>query len=320
MRTTILLMSVLAGATLTAPAWAQSRSDNWTATVQTADAEERKGPPPAIDPLSGPNVPLSRKERKGVGYGRQWANNTDLPARGEDGSIVFVFGSTLPTVVCAPLYVCDLVLQEGETVNDINIGDSVRWQISPATQGAGEKAITHVIIKPTDISLVTNLLITTNKRAYTIKLVSRRDDWMPRVSFQYPDDVRSQWGLYHTMQEQQREAAAANTRAPGDDRVNPTISYSLSGDDAAWRPTRVYATYSKTYIEFPDGVGRGDLPVLVTLADDGGIFTEPTRVMVNYRYVNGRFEVDKLLDRAALISGVGSDETIVKIQRGGGGW
>ena len=50
----------------------------------------------------------------------------------------FVFGATLPTVVCAPLYVCDLVLQAGEAVNDLNIGDSVRWQITPATQGTGE--------------------------------------------------------------------------------------------------------------------------------------------------------------------------------------
>jgi type IV secretion system protein VirB9 len=92
---------------------------------------------------------------------------------------VFIFGATMPVLVCAPLYVCDLALQTGESVNDLNIGDSVRWRISPATQGAGETAVTHLIIKPSDIGLTTNMVITTNRRTYTIKLVSRRQDWMP---------------------------------------------------------------------------------------------------------------------------------------------
>ena len=97
-----------------------------------------------------------------------------------------MFGSTLPTIVCAPLYVCDLALQEGEAVNDLNVGDSVRWKITPATQGAGDTLITHVMIKPTDVGLVTNLVITTNRRTYIVKLVSRERDWMPRVAFDYP--------------------------------------------------------------------------------------------------------------------------------------
>lgn len=169
----------------------------------------QKDMPPRIDPLPGPNVPLSPKERHGVRYGKEWANNRDVPARGEDGSIVFVFGSTLPTVVCAPLYVCDLALQTGESVNDLNVGDSVRWQITPATQGSGDRLTTHVMIKPTDVGLLTNLVITTDRRAYTIKLVSQRTEWMPRVSFFYPEDVRSEWGAYRTRQEASREKAAS---------------------------------------------------------------------------------------------------------------
>jgi type IV secretion system protein VirB9 len=70
--------------------------------------------------------------------------------------MVFVFGATLPTVVCAALYVCDLVLEDGESVNGIHVGDAVRWNVAPATQGAAEKTITHIIIiviiiKPSDI-------------------------------------------------------------------------------------------------------------------------------------------------------------------------
>ena len=63
------------------------------------------------------------------------------------------------------------------------------------------------------------------------------------------------------------------------------------------------------------GVRHGELPALVALAGDGGLFTEPNKQLVNYRYVNGRFEVDRILDRAALISGVGWDQVEVKIAR-----
>jgi type IV secretion system protein VirB9 len=282
-----------------------------------AETPPRKSylPPPSVSPLSGRNPLLTPKERHGIEYGRQWVDSPDLPARGEDGSIVFVFGATLPVVVCAPLHVCDLALQPGEIVNDINIGDGVRWQITPATQGAGDRLITHVMIKPTDVGLITNLVITTDRRAYTIKLVSRRKDWMPRVSFFYPEEVTAQWSAYRTHQDGLREASLAAEPEPG--AANLDFAYEISGDNPAWRPVRVYSNGAKTYIQFPRGVRHGDLPALVSLGDDGGLFTEPSKQLVNYRYVNGRFEVDKVLDRAALISGVGWDQVTVRLRRHG---
>ena len=102
---------------------------SWSAaTVQIAakDTQGQKAETGRVDPLGGPDVALTSKERRAVTYGKQWANNRDQPARGEDGSAVFVFGATLPTVVCAPLYVCDFVLQSGETVNDLHVGDAGR--------------------------------------------------------------------------------------------------------------------------------------------------------------------------------------------------
>jgi type IV secretion system protein VirB9 len=300
---------------LAATAAVPAMAEDWTATVASTK-DLRQGPPPPINALDGPQAPLTRKERRGVAYGRQWADNPDMPARGEDGGVVFVFGATLPTVVCAPLYVCDLALQAGEAVNDLNVGDSVRWQISPATQGTGDDTVTHVIIKPTDVGLITNLVITTNKRAYTIKLLSRAEDWMPRVSFSYPEDTRAQWRAYAGARAARQEASAAAVTAGG--VANFDFGYAISGDSPSWRPVRVFANGAKTYIEFPRDIGAGDLPTLVALGDDGGLFTEPSKQLVNYRFVHGRFEVDRVLQRAALISGVGRDQIIVRIERGGG--
>lgn len=298
---------VIAAALLAStPALAQG----WSA--KEAGSDEGSGPPPQLKALSGPEAPLSRKERRGVGYGREWAGNRTMPARGEDGGILFVFGATLPTVVCAPLYVCDLALEPGEAVNDLNVGDSVRWQITPATQGSGEGAITHVMIKPTDVGLTTNLVITTNRRAYTIKLLSRAEDWMPRVSFSYPEDSQAQWRAYSVVQQAREEA---NSAAIGNGAADFHFGYAVSGDSPSWRPVRVFSNGAKTYIEFPRDIGSGDLPTLVALADDGGLFSAPSKQLVNYRFVQGRFEVDKVLHRAALISGVGRDQVSVTIER-----
>ncbi|ADP71005.1 P-type conjugative transfer protein TrbG [Rhodomicrobium vannielii ATCC 17100] len=275
------------------------------------------GPPPRVPLLSGPQPPLAPKEQKGLAYGKEWAGNRAGPARGDEGATVFVFGSTLPTIVCAPFYVCDLALQEGESVNDLNVGDSVRWKITPATQGAGEAIITHVIIKPTDVGLITNLVITTNRRTYIIKLVSRSQDWMPRVSFDYPDDASSQWKAYRTKVEQTREMrAAAVLPAPG----KLDFEFAVSGD-APWKPTRVYTDGVKTYILFPPEVGSSELPALVEIAEDASIlgldslFNGPTTRLVNYRFVEHRFEVDKVLTLARLTSGVGNSASSVTITR-----
>ena len=105
-------------------------------------------------------------------------------------------------------------LQAGEAVNDLNVGDSVRWKITPATQGAGDSLITHVMIKPTDVGLVTNLVITTNRRTYIVKLLSRERDWMPRVAFDYPDDPAPQWRLYRASFAEKQLLANAKAQAP----------------------------------------------------------------------------------------------------------
>mgnify|MGYP005811454303 CR=1 FL=1 len=288
------------------------------AAAQTPPAKEfPEEPPPKVPLFSGPQAPLGPKEAKGVAFGKEWAKNRAGPARGEEGATVFVFGSTLPTIVCAPLYVCDLALQEGESVNDLNVGDSVRWKITPATQGGGDSLITHVMIKPTDVGLVTNLVITTNRRTYIIKLLSRAQDWMPRVAFEYPDDVDGLWRAYRASVAEKQLVWTART-VSGPEKFD--FGYTISGD-APWKPTRVYTDGVKTYIVFPPNVGSKELPSLVEIGDDNSflgldsLFNGPSLQLVNYRFVDHRFEVDKVLRRARLTAGVGNGGESVTIAR-----
>jgi hypothetical protein len=113
------------------------------------------------------------------------------PVKGADGMLRFPFGDTTPpSLSCAPLYVCDITLQPGERILNLAIGDSVRWVVAPATSGSG--GITpHILIKPTDAGLATNLLVTTDKHTYEFDLHSSKNQPMRRVGFSYPADPAS---------------------------------------------------------------------------------------------------------------------------------
>ena len=270
------------------------------------------GMPPAIPLVSSAVAPLNPKERHAVALSRRWANRNEMPHAGEDGYVRFLYGATLPTVVCAPLQVCNLALQPGEVVNNINLGDSVRWKITPSLSGSGGVQTTHLIIKPTDAGLTSSLDIETNKRTYAVKLVSTQASWMPLVAFNYPEDATDQWQAYH-----QAVGYASSSEAIAGGSVNAANLqfYCISGSPS-WAPVRAYSDGTKTYIEFSHALNFQAAPALTALANNGSWFASPSKLMVNYRVQGDRYVVDAVLDRAALISGVGGGQERVTIYRG----
>lgn len=270
---------------------------------------------PPVSLISPDRVTLDAKEAAGVALANQWKSHPDRPQRGADGSVKYLYGATLPTLVCTPLAVCAIRLQAGETVNDVHAGDTARWRITPATSGTGEGATTIVIVKPVDAGLTTNLFISTNRRTYSIKLASTQRDWIPVLSFDYPDDVQRDWDTYR---QEHANAVNATTLPTGQNLANLDFGFSVSGDHPGWYPQRVYSDGVKTYIQFPSANFAGsEAPALVALGRDGGLFSGPTKEMVNYRVIGDRYVVDKVLDRAALISGVGRSQVEVRIERRG---
>jgi type IV secretion system protein TrbG len=282
------------------------------ATKAAASPVPAQMPPPVQ--LVAPSAPLDAKERRAVILARLWRNRREMPERGEDGVVRFLFGATLPTIVCAPLQVCNLALQPGEVVHDVQLGDSVRWKISPSISGGGSDQTTHLIIKPVDAGLVSSLNVATNRRTYAIKLVSTQREWMPLVAFNYPDDMQRQWSAYR---QTVAFGAAANTLPTGENTANLDFGFQLSGDDPGWKPVRVYTDGAKTYIEFPRTISFTSAPTLVALDNTGGWLSSGSTQMVNYRMLGNRYVVDRVLDRAELISGVGSGQTRVAITRDG---
>ena len=96
---------------------------------------------------------LSKNEMRGLAMAQRWDNSGSMavkPFQENDGVIRFVHGAQQASVVCAVLQVCDIQLQAGEQINNINMGDTVRWAIEPAVTGSGDGEVQHLIVKPFD--------------------------------------------------------------------------------------------------------------------------------------------------------------------------
>lgn len=264
-------------------------------------------------------VPLSFKEQRGVDLANQWKNRPELPREGPDGAVTYLYGASLPTLVCTPLVICTIQLEPGEIVEEggVHAGDTARWRISPAAVGSGKNLTTVVVVKPTEAGLRTNLLITSDRRVYSIKLISDPVEWMPTLAFDYPANLSADWAAYNKKVAGQKKAAAASAARKtiprtGGQRIDKLdFNYRISGAKTPWRPVRVYTDGRKTYIQFPSGSFPDGAPALVSLAKGG------KAVMVNYRLKGDRYEVDRVLYNAELVVGTGRHQERVKIKKVG---
>jgi P-type conjugative transfer protein TrbG/P-type conjugative transfer protein TrbL len=237
----------------------------------------------------------------------------DVPSPGPDGRVMFSFGAGLPTVVCAPLRVCMIELEAGEKiVGEPHIGDSVRWNISPAMYGTRDRATAVVILKPQMPGLDTNLLITTDRRAYYLRLISNPEDYVARVAFAYPENDARKWQQQLTAEQTLAKQEKHSTEIPpamiAIEKVN--FDYAIRGGDDHIRPVRVFDDGAKTYIQMPPDLQHREAPVLLVVGKDG------KGEMTNYRVKDQTYIVDRLFDRANLVLGSGKKAQKVEISRG----
>jgi type IV secretion system protein VirB9 len=275
------------------------------------------GDVPAIDSgfgtaeIKAPDLPLTQKhlnskEVKASELAKKWMERRVMPVMDADGKIVYVYGATLPTVICAPLQLCDIELQAGEKLRGTDVGDKVRWLISPAISGNGRDEVVHVNVKPTETGITSTLVINTDRRTYHIKLLSRNKDYMPRVGFVYQSDVEKEWAEFYATQAATKERnTIPETKQNLDDLY---FDYEISGT-APWKPLRVYNDSRKTYIQMPKEMAQTEAPALLLIGTDG------KNQLVNYRLRKDRFVVDSIFAEAVLITGVGSSQTKITIVR-----
>jgi type IV secretion system protein VirB9 len=86
-------------------------------------------------------------------------------------------------------------------------------------------------------------------------------------------------------------------------RVEP-----LKGKAPRWQPLRVFDDGTKTYIQFPVNMAATEAPPLFLVGPGG------KAELVNYRYLNGYYIVDRLIDVAELRIGE-KPQSVVRITR-----
>jgi P-type conjugative transfer protein TrbG len=228
-----------------------------------------------------------------------------------------------PMVDCAPLRTTDLQLQAGETVTDLALGDQERWMATPASSGDPRNPIPHVALKPQAPGIETNLTIYTTRHIY--HLILRSGAWsMQEIEFYYPDELLTamndadvavakfkQGPAQHGAIDPAGDTGLGTNNVAAVDPGHLNFSYEVSGPNVPWKPVRAYDDGSHVFIQMGSGMSTNDAPALL-IASGGGT------QMVNYRVVDGDcYVVDRLFDKAILLSGVGREQDRVTIAYSG---
>jgi len=220
----------------------------------------------------------------------------------------FVYGESVPRILCLPYRACTLLLHPDETILHLALGDTERWLVEDVSAGGRPT----LIFKPTSYNLLTNLVVRTDRRLYVVELLS------PAPPAPLAGENRGAEASYDALsefrypREWSREVAAAPPAEPasGTDggATGPSdlhFEYRFKrplrrARRLAWTPEVVYDDGERTYIRLPDEARRHDLPVVVVLDGSGrpapadasvdGVWMVVPVVAEELRLVSGRRE------------------------------
>lgn len=290
------------------------------AVLQAGHAEPESPPPDGEAPETAVPPPLgARVAQPPPKHGRQAAIDEAAesyrltgaaPVVWRPGGVVFPFGESQPIVTCSPLRACDIELQEGEVIRDVALGDIERWVAKPLMSGEVDRTVPHVVIKPRDYGLATNLVIGTTRRTYHLALVSPAETatqgqvgYDRYVSFYYPQDLVESWATEEQLrrQEARRQESAMPTEILAAFSVDDlNFDYRIEPDrKVTWAPQTVFDDGEHVYIQLPASVRSSDLPALLVEVEGGGL------AVSNYRVQGLWYVVDGLFKKAELVVGVG---------------
>lgn len=217
-----------------------------------------------------------------------------------------------------PGFLTALVLEKGEHVVARAAGDTERWLVEETSVGEGQWQQVTLLIKPTTAPLVTNLLVTTNRRLYQIELLAHQAtdaSYQSLVAWKYAGPMVTA-GADWDGARAGRGADAATAPPAADIAVG--VATDLSELDfeyrvrpaarraPRWTPQQVFHDGAKTYIKFPPHVMQTEAPPLF-------VRNGKEDQLVNYRVVGDTYVVDRVVDLAVLkIGKVKADQVVIE--------
>jgi len=216
-------------------------------------------------------------------------------------------------IYTTPEQVTDIALQPGEQLISVSSGDTQRWILGDTVSGTGEAEQVHILVKPVESGLSTNLVITTSLRAYHVELTSFRETYMAAVSWRYPQEELIRLSKTRLGKFANTKVIAASTKVvpatpPGLSLDSLNFRYLIDGDEPHWRPLQAFDDGRKVYIQFPTRLDQGEAPPLFVVGAEGD------SQLVNYRVKGRYYIVDRLFAQAELRLGEKAQQ-VVRIDR-----
>ncbi|MFC3096887.1 TrbG/VirB9 family P-type conjugative transfer protein [Alteraurantiacibacter palmitatis] len=159
---------------------------------------------------------------------------------------------------------------EGETIQNVAIGDSQKWQVTPS------RSANLLFVKPLDERAVTNMTVLTDRRIYLFDLVASPAHRNPLyvLSFIYPDDTLTQGELAARAEAEAPppvETANADELAAAMDDfavLDPaSLNFAWAAEGApALLPETVYDNGRATFLAWPTGA---PMPAILVLNEEG---------------------------------------------------
>lgn len=179
-------------------------------------------------------------------------------------------------------YLMAIELPAGERIENVAIGDSVAWQVTPNKRGD------MLFVKPVDIGQPTNLNVSTTVRQYSFELSARsRKPETPLSEITY---------VLRIELPQTAKAAPPTALTPSVSLLERPITnerYTYSGAPQNL-PSRVYDDGISTVFEWPQGAKT---PAIFVPGPDG------KDSVVNYSYAGERIVVHQVAEKFVLRNG-----------------
>lgn len=222
------------------------------------------------------------------------AKSATNPFIGEQGYVIYPYGEVIPIITCRPMRMTDVALEPGESITGIHAGDSVRWMFAPSQSMKNGLAVSHIVVKPSEPGISTNLLIHTDKRSYNLDFTATdSEQYIRGIAFSYQTNdltsifVKSQQNNYKKSLEDELQSDFN-----GVDFDSLYTRYTIIDKNKVdWKPDAVFDDGNKTYIRMPQRFS--ETPAFY-------IYLDKKETLSNFRVKGRYYIVDRLFDRAYL--------------------
>jgi type IV secretion system protein VirB9 len=192
-------------------------------------------------------------------------------------------------IICQPLMLTDLELLPDENIISINSGDTSRWLFQSIATQSDDQLCFHVLIKPKEPNLKTNLIVVTDKHTYYVELVSQKISSSKKLLAFFDPSINT--------------STTDLKLIDNDYRIKEPIFQKTPN----WLPHYIYNDGSSVFISIPL-LKSGVAPSFYVIDETA------RQNIVNYYLNDNIYQITQLFHKGLLVQGVGSEQKKLLIE------